>query len=113
MTDAMPERVLMVPDGASGSSGHYYAATGRGTGIAIYVPEQRALDAERGMGMAAQECIIRDGIIAALRAEGEVMEVVGHRYDTDGRPTLTVAGLYGEQIQTGDRVRVVRVEEAP
>ena len=46
-------------------------------------------------------------------AEGEVMEVVGHRYDTDGRPTLTVAGLYGEQIQTGDRVRVVRVEEAP
>jgi len=69
MTDAMPERVLMVPDGASGSSGHYYAATGRGTGIAIYVPEQRALDAERGMGMAAQECIIRDGIIAALRAE--------------------------------------------
>ena len=53
--------------------------------------------------------------LAELRAaqQGDVMEVVGHRYHTDGRPTLTVAGLYGEQIQTGDKVRVARVEEAP
>lgn len=50
-------------------------------------------------------------MLLALRAEGEEMEIVGHRYHTDGRPTLTVAGLYGEQFQTGDRVRVVKAAE--
>lgn len=63
-------------------------------------------------GLTLNERIRLEEQNAALRAaQGEEMEIVGHRYHTDGRPTLTVAGLYGEQFQTGDRVRVVKVVE--
>lgn len=43
----LPERVLLVASGPQKSSGHFYLSTSGETGAAIYVPEQRALDAER------------------------------------------------------------------